>query len=35
MEQQGIPTSIVILFSAVIVAAILVVGIIVNVVLSA
>ncbi len=35
MEQQGIPMSIVILFAAVIVAAILVVGLIINVVLSA
>ncbi len=34
MEQQGIPMSIVILFAAVIVAAILVVGLIINVVLS-
>ncbi len=35
MEQQGIPMSIVILFAAVIVAAILVVGLIINVVLAA
>ena len=35
MEQQGIPGSIVVLFSAVIVAAILVIGLIINVVLSA
>ncbi len=35
MEQQGIPMSIVVLFAAVIVAAILVVGLIINVVLSA
>jgi hypothetical protein len=34
MEQQGVPISIVVLFSAVIVAAILVIGIIVNVVLA-
>jgi hypothetical protein len=35
MEQQGIPMSIVVLFGAVIVAAIIVVGLIINVVLSA
>ncbi len=35
MEQQGVPISIVVLFSAVIVAAILVIGLIINVVLSA
>jgi hypothetical protein len=35
MEQQGIPISIVVLFSSVIVAAIVVIGIIVNVTLSA
>ena len=35
MEQQGIPMSIVILFSAVIVAAIVVLGLIINVVISA
>ena len=35
MEQQGIPSSIVVLFSAVIVAAILVIGLIINVVLAA
>lgn len=34
MEQQGLPMAIVILFSAVIVAAIVVIGIITNVVLS-
>ena len=35
MEQQGIPISIVVLFSSVIVATIVVIGIIVNVTLSA
>ena len=35
MEQQGIPISIVVLFSAVIVAAIAVIGIIISVVISA
>lgn len=35
MEQQGIPNSIVVLFSAVIVAAMILVGLIINVVVSA
>jgi len=35
MEQQGIPISIVVLFSSVIVAAIAVIGIIISVVISA
>ena len=35
MEQQGVPISIVVLFSAVIVAAIAVIGVIINVVISA
>lgn len=34
MEQQGLPMSIVVLFSAVIVAAIIIIGLIINVVLS-
>jgi len=34
MEQQGVPMSIVVLFAAVIVAAIIVIGLIINVVLS-